>query len=336
MEARRPRFVRPFVVRCAAALAAAGVCVLAGCGSAPPKSSSVAVTSAEIRPAPRHCPPTQVRGRFEVVVLGSGGSHSGGRASSGFVVVVDGVPRVLVDAGKGSFARFREAGLDIRGIDTVLLTHMHDDHVGDFGAFLRARDAAEGAPVTLRVYGPTGDADHPSARVFVERIFGREGAFARPQGYSSPLRVDAHDVEALDHPATIATDRGLLIRAVSVDHGGVPALGYRIEHAGRSIVFSGDATDKTDNLAELAHGADLLVHDAAVLDATGDQRAYDFFAPPRRIGKIAAEAPVGELLLTHMPTEVRLHQGEVLDSIRTSYAGDVRFADDCMVVPVAE
>lgn len=319
-----------------------GLCLvaglLAGCGSSPaPQSSTVAVTSAEIRPAPRHCPPTQVKNRLGLVVLGSGGARSGGRAASSFVVVVDGVPRILVDAGRGSFARFRETGLDIRGIDTVLLTHMHDDHVGDFGAFLRARDAAQGAPVSLRVFGPTGGDDHPATRVFVERIFGREGAFQRPEGYASPLRVDAVDVERLDHPATIAADRGVLVRAVSVEHGGVPALGFRIEHAGRSIVFSGDASDNSDALAELARSADLLVHDAAVLDSgSGTDRGYDLYAPPRRIGQIAAQAPVSEVLLTHMPSEVRLHQTEVLDSIRASYGGDVRFADDCMVVPVAQ
>jgi hypothetical protein len=33
---------------------------------------------------------------------------------------------------------------------------------------------------------------------------------------------------------------------------------------------------------------------------------------------------------------VRLRQNEVLDSIRSSFGGDVIFAEDCMVVSVAD
>ncbi len=318
--------------------------VLAACaspttqrGQARVTTAPVSVTSAEIKTPPRRCTPTTTSGRFGLIVLGSGGERSGDRASSSFVVVVDGTARVLVDAGTGSFARMMEAKIDLRGIDTVLLTHMHEDHVGDFARMLKARDAASDKPVTLRVFGPTGADRHPGTRVFVERIFGREGAFATPDGYRNAFRIDGTDVDRTDRATTLTSDGGVVIKAISVDHGRVPSLAYRLEHAGRTIVFSGDLAGKNDNLIQLAHSADLLVQDAAVLDAADRGRgAYEFHTPPRRIGQIAARAPVADLLLTHMPNDVRNRQAEVLDSIRNSFGGDVRIADDCMVVTVAD
>lgn len=317
-----------------------------GCGAAPrPPGAPVVLTAAEIRPPPRHCTPTRVAGRLAVVVLGSGGERKWetkhqDRASSGFVVAVDGHPRVLVDAGTGSYARLSELSLDLKTLDTVLLTHMHQDHVGDFAAFVQGRDRAldhPEQPSTLRVFGPTGNDQHPGARVFVERVFGREGALSKPAGFTHATRIDGTDIDRTDHPVTVASDRAIVIKSISVDHGKTPALAYRIEHAGRSVVFSGDLAGKDDNLVELAKSADLLVQNAAVLDSPGRSgRGDQLHVTPKRTGQIAAVAPVAELLLTHMPNDVRLRQNELLDSIRTSYGGEVSFADDCMVVTVAD
>ena len=68
---------------------------------------------------------------MEVVVLGSGGPRPFGRGGSSFIVVLEGQPRILVDAGPGAFLRIGELGLDLDKVDTVLLTHLHIDHAGD-------------------------------------------------------------------------------------------------------------------------------------------------------------------------------------------------------------
>jgi ribonuclease Z len=53
------------------------------------------------------------------------------------------------------------------------------------------------------------------------------------------------------------------ITAFEVDHAPIkPAFGYRIDHAGRSVVLSGD-TRVSDNLIRYAQGVDVLVHEVA-------------------------------------------------------------------------
>src|SRR5579862_4578608 len=68
---------------------------------------------------------------LEVVVLGSGGPRAFGRAGSSYIVLVEGTPRILVDAGPGAFLRIGELQLDLDRVDTVLLTHLHIDHSSD-------------------------------------------------------------------------------------------------------------------------------------------------------------------------------------------------------------
>src|ERR1700692_1112070 len=67
---------------------------------------------------------------LSLLVLGSGGPGATGRAGAGYIVSLDGQPRILVDAGPGTFARAGEANVDFSRVDTVLLTHLHVDHEG--------------------------------------------------------------------------------------------------------------------------------------------------------------------------------------------------------------
>jgi len=82
---------------------------------------------------------TGAKAPLEVVVLGSGGPRPFGRASASYIVMVDGTPRILMDAGPGAFLRIGELGLDLSSVDTILLTHLHIDHSGDLAAFFNAR-----------------------------------------------------------------------------------------------------------------------------------------------------------------------------------------------------
>jgi ribonuclease Z len=57
---------------------------------------------------------------------------------------------------------------------------------------------------------------------------------------------------------------GVTVTAFPVDHRPVePALGYRIEFQGRTIVLSGD-TRPSDELVRMAQGVDLLIHEVAL------------------------------------------------------------------------
>src|SRR5580698_5576521 len=115
---------------------------------------------------------------LEVVVLGSGGPRAFGRAGSSFIVVVDGMPRILVDAGPGAFLRIGELDLDLEKVDTVLLTHLHIDHSGDLAAFFNARALTSDEAIAYRVFGPDGAGLFPKTSRFVDLLVAEDGAFA--------------------------------------------------------------------------------------------------------------------------------------------------------------
>ena len=274
---------------------------------------------------------------FALTVLGSGGPRSFGRAASSYVVSVDGVPHVLVDAGPGAFVRLGETQLDFERLDTVLLTHLHVDHAGDLPGFVKSRDLTYDRALTFRIFGPEGGGAYPSTRAFVEGLFGAHGAFAYLPGFRNELTLDVHDLPTrADAPIQeILRDPELRVTSIAVDHGDTPAVAYRIEHGGHAIVISGDLASKNDNLVRLAAGADVLVYDTAVLDPPGSSPGlYALHTPPRRIGEVAAAAHVRSLVLSHLPPAVLRAQGEVLAAIRAGYGGPVRFASDCMRVEV--
>ena len=92
-------------------------------------------------------------------ILGSGGPIADdGRASSGYLVWVDGESRVLIDAGGGTFLRFGEAGASFAALDFVGLSHLHTDHSADFPALLKSGSFSD-RDRPLPVAGPDGDGD---------------------------------------------------------------------------------------------------------------------------------------------------------------------------------
>jgi ribonuclease BN (tRNA processing enzyme) len=189
------------------------------------------------------------------------------------------------------------------------------------------------------VFGPSGGGDYPNTTVFVDRLFGGQGAFAYLSKFRNTLKIDAVDLPiAEDAPIREVLHEGdLRVTSVAVDHGDTPAVAFRIEHADRAVVVSGDLASKNDNLARLAEGADVLVYDTAVLDPPGaPPHLYALHTAPRRIGEVAAKARVKRLVLTHITPDVEKAEDAVLRSVRASYAGQAGFASDCMRIDLAK
>ena len=252
---------------------------------------------------------------------------------------VDGAARILLDVGPGAFVRLGEMGVDFKALDTLLLTHLHIDHTGDVPGFVKSRDLTFDDAMTFRFFGPGGAGDYPSTTAFVDRLFGKQGAYAYLPKFRNELRFVLTDLPT-DPGAPIhevLRDGDLHVTSIAVDHDDVPAVAFRIEHAGHAVVVSGDLASKNDNLARLAAGADLLVYDTAVLDPPGSPRKlYDLHTPPRRIGEIASAARVRALLLSHIPPDVEKAKDDVLQSGRETFKGDARFAEDCMRIDLTK
>src|SRR5271155_1375811 len=206
---------------------------------------------------------------LEVVVLGSGGPRTFGRAGSSYLVMVDGTPRILVDAGPGAFVRIGELQLDLEKVDTVLLTHLHIDHSGDLAAFFNARALTSDGPITYRIFGPDGGGLFPKTSRFVGLLVGDGGVFPYQKTFGADEKFIVKDLAInLESPqTTILDDHGLVIEEIATHHGDCPSVAYRITYKGVTVVYSGDMdASALPNLVRLAKNADLLIFNCAVLD----------------------------------------------------------------------
>ena len=288
----------------------------------------------------RACEPQGVR----VQVLGSGGPELvGGRASSSYLVWIDGKARALVDLGGGAALRFGETGAAIADLDVILFTHLHVDHSADLPALIKA-SFFQDRERALPIYGPTGNRLMPSTVTFVREMFNStSGAFRYLGSFVNPMTRDVyklqpHDVQPKPRKLGLApkspegeilvsfTNERLRTSAASVAHGELPALAWRIQVMEKSIVFSGD-TNGEGHLAKLAAGADLLVaHNAVPEAAQGAERHLHM--PPSTIGRIAKDANVKQLVLSHRMRRTLGREPETLEQIRRHYTGPAVFAND--------
>lgn len=253
------------------------------------------------------------------------------RASSSYLVWQNGRARVLVDAGGGSALRFGESGAQMADLDVLLFTHFHVDHSGDFAALIKS-SWFEDRHRPLPIYGPEGNRFMPSTTEFVSELFGDHGAYRYLSellvpGEGGSYRMQPHNVPASAKPAVQFRGDNLATSSVRVIHGGVPALAWRVEIGGRSLVFSGDTNGDDPGLALLAANADLFIaHNSVPEGATGVER--NLHMPPSVIGQIAADAHVKRLVLSHRMLRTLGKEDQTRSEIRKRYSGALEFADD--------
>jgi ribonuclease BN (tRNA processing enzyme) len=273
-----------------------------------------------------------------VQVLGSGGPElQDKRASSSYLVWQDGQARALVDAGGGSALRFGESGAKMSQLDVILFTHFHIDHSADFPSLIFS-SWFEGRDRSLPVYGPAGNSEFPSTVEFVRAFFNsRNGIFRYLSLVLVPHEEGGYELQphnVAGDPSSVAF-RGehFSAYAARVIHGSVPALAWRVEIGGKSIVFTGDTNGEGDHLVRLAKDADLLIaHNAVPEGATGVERWLHM--PPSAIGQIAQEAHVKRLVLSHRMLRTLGKEEESLSEISKNFSGPVAFANDLDCFPV--
>jgi ribonuclease BN (tRNA processing enzyme) len=113
----------------------------------------------------------------------------------------------------------------------------------------------------------------PSATLFVQALFGPDGAFKYLNSYinrTDSYRLSAHDVNAGDKANHVAmADSTYRMTAVPVHHDPIPALAWRVVIGGKTLVFSGDMNNDNGTLTSLAKQADILVAHHAIPEEAG-------------------------------------------------------------------
>ena len=178
----------------------------------------------------------------------------------------------------------------------------------------------------------------PSTTEFVSDLFGGRGAYRYLNelllaGEGGSYRMQPHNVVADSTPLVAFRGSDLSASAVRVIHGGVPALAWRVEVGGKSVVFSGDTNGEGKSLTQLAKNADLFVaHNAVPEGASGVERKLHM--PPSVIGQIAADANVKSLVLSHRMMRTLGKEDQTQAEIRKHYSGPLAFANDLDCFPV--
>lgn len=234
---------------------------------------------------------------LHVVLCGTGSPIADATRAAACTAVLAAGQFYLVDVGPGAWENVDLENLPLARLSGVLLTHFHSDHIGDLGEAMTGSWIA-GRTQPLDVHGPTGTSD--VVRGFVAAYAHDADARTRHHGEQTmPRRAAsavAHEITLdLDDPtlpSVVVSDRdGLRITAFAVDHSPVrPALGYRFDYDGRSVVVSGD-TKKSASVARYASGADLLVHEALLPEAAMRASAVASRLGNPRLAKLASDIP---------------------------------------------
>ena len=240
-----------------------------------------------------------------VLVLGSAGTvPSPGRACSS--ILLDG--RILIDCGTGSLMNMVSAGVEFEKIETILLTHLHCDHVSDIVPLLWTM-RMKGRRRPLRVYGPPGTKS--SLMDFMALL-------NTPEGFI--------DYELLVEDLVGGVSLGEFSTCWA-DHT-IPALAYRVSIGGKSVCVTGD-TRPCERIIELARGVDLLVHDSSFtrehIDLawkTGHSTAY-------QAGDVAENCGARILLLTHLYSS---DPGKLVEEASRSYGGRIIISEDLLKI----
>ena len=183
------------------------------------------------------------------------------RVQSCNLLTVNGM-HYVVDTGDGAARRIAQAGVEVREIGTIFITHHHDDHTAGLGTVMSlAWDRQRTKPI--HVYGPLMTEELVKAAVQYFTI-SAEIRIA-DGGRTVPIAevFFGHNVGT----GVVYQDANIKVTAVENSHFAFhksPAAGkhksysYRFETPDRVIVFTGD-TGPSDAVTELAKGADLLV-----------------------------------------------------------------------------
>jgi signal transduction histidine kinase len=108
------------------------------------------------------------------------------RAQSSNLLTVNGT-HYVVDAGDGAARRIAEAGIDLREIGTIFITHHHDDHTAGLGTLMSmAWDRQRTKPI--HVYGPPRTEELVKA-IRAAPIRHGEGATGRSTTTRTPVQV---------------------------------------------------------------------------------------------------------------------------------------------------
>ena len=282
---------------------------------------------------------------IRVTLLGTGSPIPSIDRFGPSTLIEAGQEKLLIDCGRGVPVRLWQLHIPLSSLTAVFLTHLHSDHVTgipDLWLTGWLPPPFGKRTETLRMWGPPGTKEMMAN---LERAFSWDiqTRIADEKLSKEGVAVAAEDI----HEGVVYQKNGVKVTAFEVDHGDLikPALGYRIDYAGRSVVISGD-TRPNDNLVRYAKGTDVLIHEVALAPADqlrrseAARRILGHHTTPEEAGKIFTRikprlAVYSHIvLLTTEPGVSAPTEKDLVAATRTTYGGPLVTGEDLTTIEI--
>lgn len=192
-----------------------------------------------------------------IFLIGTGGPELTPTRSGEATLVIAHGQKLLFDAGRGALDGIYAAGIAPQEVTKIFLTHLHNDHIEGLPSLWITPWFLLGRSQKLQLWGPVGTAAMVQG---MRQMYGHDlehrpnGAFKKEY-----LDIDVHEVA----PGVVCEHDGVRVTAFNVEHrDGNPALGYRVDSSGRSVMMTGDAT-LTAGMVTAGKGVDVLISNVA-------------------------------------------------------------------------
>jgi ribonuclease BN (tRNA processing enzyme) len=253
-----------------------------------------------------------------VTILGSGTCVPSLERSACAAIVKTERSTILLDAGPGTMHRMLEAGFSIFELDYLCLSHFHPDHSSELVPILFSNKYTG----SIRRVKPLTIIGGKGLNTFFQDLKAAFGHWIE----LSPELFHLIELDTQSADAFIGPDFALT--STPVEHQR-ESIAMRIsDAANKTVVYSGD-TDYCAGLIDLAGGVEVFICEAAFPDA----KKFKGHLTPSLAGRIAAEAAVKHLVLTHLYPECE--QTDITAQCRKTYSGPLTIAKDLMEIPVA-
>jgi ribonuclease Z len=283
---------------------------------------------------------------FTVTLLGTGNPIPSPERFGNSTLIEAGGQRLVFDMGRGVTIRLWQKQIPLGTITAHFLTHLHSDHVNGLSDLWLSgwiQTPFGGRKTPFIIYGPAGT-EKMMASLWEAFSEDRRIRIEDEKNPIEGIKIDAHDVK----PGVVYEKNGVVVTAFEVDHGVYikPVYGYKITYKGHSVVISGDTRYST-NVENAARGADLLIHEVAMIPEKllADYPAYkavlEHHISPELAGKLFSAARPKTVVYSHMVLSSLPSKGikaptpeEVLAATRKTYDGKVVIGADLMTFKI--